>query len=668
MKKLVLLFTVLLVTAFSARSQAVQWGFRILDYSSQEGSKEYAAVQALGKPNVVPSSGDNIKAWQPKMNEKESYLKVGFLTPVKPKQIVIAESFHPGHISAIYVYDADGKEYSINHFKKNSSSASRFLHINTSLVNFYVIAVKIVFKPENKAIAIDAVGITESDAPYKIKVNPNDVVKANMLATVLSKNVNSEYPEMGPLVSPDGKTLYFSRNGDPENAGGKRDQEDIWFAEWDETSQKWGPGQNIGAPLNNGDPNFVNSISPDGNTILLGNSYLADGTMEDGVSISQRTATGWGTPRRLIIEEDNNSSKMANYFLSNSQKILLISNNRDKDSYGERDLYVSFIKADGTWAKPLNLGKNINSKGTEAAPFLASDDKTLYYTSNGFDGYGGSDIYMSRRLDETWQNWSEPENLGPVVNSSHDESYFTLNASGNKVYFTSQVEKGNDVDMYKLTLPQSLKPLPVMFVSGRVLNSKTNEPVPGVRIFFENLGTSMEAGIASSSYNAGYYQLVLPSGSNYGYLAEKEGYISVNSNMDLSSMNEYQEYKKDLYITPIEIGQTVTLNNIFFVFDNYEFKKESFLELDRLVVLLKKSSTMSIEVSANTDNVGSEAYNDNLSIKRAEAVANYLLAKSGIDKKRIVLKHFGELKPVATNSTTEGRKLNRRVEFIILTK
>jgi outer membrane protein OmpA-like peptidoglycan-associated protein len=669
MKKLSLLLIVFLALAFPIYSQSVQWGYRILEYSSQKSSKEFAAVQALGKPNVLPASGENIKAWQPKPNEKENYIKIGFLTPIKPKQIVIAESSSPGHITKIYVYDAAGKEYEIANPKKATTSLSRFLHISTSQLSFYVLAVKIVLENNNTAVAIDAIGITESDKPYKIKINPNDAVKANMVATPLSTLVNSTYPEMGPLVSPDGKTLYFSRSGDPENAGGKKDQEDIWFAQWDETTQKWGQAQNIGAPLNNSDPNFVNSISPDGNTILLGNSYLPDGSMEDGVSMSQRTATGWDTPKRLIIEDDKNSSKMTNYFLSNSQKILIISNDRKEDSNGERDLYVSFPKTDNTWTKPLNLGKTINTKATEAAPFLAADDKTLYYTSDGLDGYGGSDIYMSRRLDETWQNWSTPENLGPVVNSSHDESYFTLNASGDKVYFTSQVEKDyNDVDMYKLVLPKSLRPLPVMFVSGRVLNSKTKEPVPGVKIFFENLATSKEAGIASSSYNAGYYQLVLPSGSNYGYLAEKEGYISVNSNIDLTTMEDYKEYKQDLYITPIEIGQAIVLNNIFFVFDKYDLKKESSLELDRLVVILKNNSTMKIEISANTDNVGSEAYNDNLSIKRAESVANYLITKSGIDKSRIAMKHFGELKPVATNTTDAGRKLNRRVEFTIISK
>jgi OOP family OmpA-OmpF porin len=669
MKKISVIIIVFLALSIPGWTQNIQWAFNILEYSSQMGVKDYAAIQAIGKPNVFPAIGENIKAWQPVKDENESFLKVAFFTPVKPRQIIVSESLNPGYITGVYVYDAQGKEHKIENVKKMQKLAGRFLYINTSYLEYEVTAVKIILHHENIQVALDAIGITESDKAYKIRTNPTDVIKANMVATRLSNTVNSQYAEMGPLVSPDGKTLYYSRRGDPADAGGIQDEEDIWYSEWDETKQKWGPGKNMGAPLNNKYPNFVNSISPDGNTILLGNSYLPDGEMEDGVSMSQRTAAGWDTPKRLLIEDDNrNKSKMANYFMSNSQKILLISNDRKGDSFGDRDLYVCFVKSDNTWTRPLNLGKAINTKGVEAAPFLASDDRTLYFTSDGLNGYGGSDIYMSRRLDDSWLKWSEPENMGPVVNSSLDESYFTLSASANQVYFTSQSKKGNDVDMYKLTLPKILQPLPVMMVSGRVLNSKTNELVPGVRILFENLATGTEMGMANSGYDSARYKIILPSGSNYGYRASKEGYISVSSNIDLTALEDYKEYKRDLYITPIEVGETMVLNNIFFVFDKSELKKESFPELDRLVVLMKNNNKMRIEISANTDNVGTESYNDELSIKRAESVLNYLAVKSGIDKTRIGMKHYGELNPVATNTTAKGRQLNRRVEFKILSK
>ncbi|WP_299251309.1 OmpA family protein [uncultured Cytophaga sp.] len=523
---------------------------------------------------------------------------------------------------------------------------------------------------ENGPVGIDAIGITSYAKPFKIVENPNDVIKSNMIAKKMGDQVNSTYMEIGPLISPDGKTLYFSRRGDPKDVGGKHDEEDIWYSNWNATTKQWDVAVNMGPPLNNEFPNFINSISPDGNTILLGNIYLSDGTMEQGVSLSKKTDTGWGKPEPLIIEDEGkNKSTMVSYYMSNSEKILMISNNRKGDSKGMNDIYVSFLKEDNTWTKPLNLGTTINTSEVEDAPFLASDDKTLYFTSTGLNGYGGSDIYMTRRLDDTWQKWSKPENLGPVVNTAQDESFFSLSASGREIYFTSQnPENDDDVDMYVIELPKILSPSPVMLVHGRVFNSKTKEPIEGVSITFENLRTHKEVGMARSTYNSAAYTIVLPSGELYGYLAQKDGFISINENVDLSNMKDYKEYEKDLYLTPIEIGQVAVLNNIFFDFDKSSLKKESYSELDRLVKILKTNPGIKIELSGYTDSIGTKAYNDKLSYKRAQAVYAYLTSKDGIGVDRIALKYYGESKPIASNVTAKGREMNRRVEFKIISK
>ena len=642
----------------------MEWAFRVLEHSSQEGEKDYSAHQLLGPPNVLPANGKSPNAWQPKLNHTENFIKVGFLKPLVPKQILIAESYNPGYISQIFVYDVNGKESLVASFDPSIVEKSRLLSVNTSLITFPVNAVKIIFKPgKDIPFAIDAIGITESTKEYKIQDPlPNDL-KSGLIPVRLD---NTPYMEIGPLPSPDGKTLYFSRRGDPDDMGGRRDFEDIWYSNWNDSTKNWSAAINMGAPLNNKSPNFIASISPDGNTILLGNTYLQNGSMLDGVSVSHRTATGWTFPQDLVIEGGiENESKMTDFFLSNSQKILLMSAKRDKDTYGDRDLYVSFLIKDSLWSKPINLGNVINTKGIEMAPFLASDDKTLYYATTGIKGYGGSDIFMSRRLDDTWKNWSAPENMGPVINTSGDESYLTLPASGDKVYYTSSVGEDNS-DIYTLTIPAKQKPLAVTLIEGRVLNSKTNEPIPGADIHFENLLTGVEVGIAISNPVTGTYQIVLPSGSKYGYLAEKQGFISVHANLDLIKQSAYTEIIQDLYLTPIEVGQTITFNNIFFEFDKYVLLKESYLELDRLAKILKDNPNLQIMVAGYTDNVGSVAYNDVLGYERAKAVMNYLVMKSGVNISRITVKSFGKTKPVATNKTSKGRQLNRRVEFTII--
>lgn len=669
MKKIPLLIT-LICHAIFLGAQNVQWAFKVLDFSSERSSPKYAARQVLGKPNVFPATGEHINAWQPKGKSKEEYIKVGFLAPIKPKQIVVAESHNAGYVSKVTAFDVNGKEYVVHTYKpKGAGVDGRLLSINASELNIAIVAVKVTLEPaKDVAIGIDAIGITESAQPVTIKVNQADVIKANLEATNLGTSVNSAYQEFGPLLSPDGKTLYFSRRADPNNIGGEKDEEDIWYSEWDDKKNYWKEAKNIGAPLNNKEPNFINSITPDGNTMLLGNIYLPDGSMAAGASVSYRTATGWTAPANLEIVEENNVNEKANYYLSNTKKVLLLSIEQKGNTQGDRDLYVSFLTPDTVWSKPLNLGKVVNTMGTEAAPYLAADERTLYFTSNGFGGYGGTDIYVTRRLDDSWTAWSEPENLGPVVNTAYDESFFSISASGEQVLFTSAGDKDGDQDMFTLTLPSMLRPLPVVLIKGRVLNSKTRQPISGVKIFFENLNTGKEVGVASSSPVTADYQIILPSGSNYGYLAEHRGYASVSSNMDLQNLIEYTEIQQDLFLSPIEVGQTVLINNLFFDFDKWELKKESFLELDRLAKLLTDYPDIKVEVSGHTDNIGTASYNDKLSYERANAVVTYLVKKLGASKERITLRYYGEQKPLADNTTQQGRHQNRRVEFKIIAK
>ncbi len=196
----------------------------------------------------------------------------------------------------------------------------------------------------------------------------------------------------------------------------------------------------------------------------------------------------------------------------------------------------------------------------------------------------------------------------------------------------------------------------------------TADTVSDVRIFFENLTDGKESGIAVSNPVTGEYAIVLPSGTSYGYLAEKKGFISVNSNIDLNKLPEYKEMTQDLYITPIEAGQSILINNVFFDFDKSELKKESYYELDRLVKLFKEYPSMTVEISGHTDNAGTKAYNDQLAHKRAEAVSKYLKTKLSVSEAQVTLKSFGETQPVASNATSKGRQLNRRVEFKVLTK
>jgi outer membrane protein OmpA-like peptidoglycan-associated protein len=305
----------------------------------------------------------------------------------------------------------------------------------------------------------------------------------------------------------------------------------------------------------------------------------------------------------------------------------------------------------------------INTDNVEMSPFLASDGVTLYFASNRPGGFGSNDIWMTRRLDDTWQKWSEPVNLGAGVNTPQWDSYYSIAASGDCAYMVSYANTYGHSDIVRISLRKEVRPNPVALVSGRVLDKKTGKPVEA-SISFTTLSDGKEAGTARTTPGTGDYQIILPYGKLYGFSASAQGYYAVSENLDLSNLKSYEEVKRDLYLVPIEVGQVVRLNNIFFEFGKDSLKAESFPELDKVVQLLTDNAAMTIALSGHTDNVGSDAANLKLSEGRAKAVYNYLVSK-GIDASRLSSKGYGETKPVATNDTEDGRQQNRRVEFEI---
>lgn len=673
MKKILPL--IILAGAYAtAEAQVVQWASSVLEVSSELTPVQYAAYQALGKPNVLPAGGQNPNAWTPNKPNRKEFIKLGFTNPMSIRQVAIAESHNPSALYRVLLYDETGNEHELNVLNPSSIPLKgRMLNIFTEPTPYKVAAVKLEF--DGAAVpdyfAIDAVGITDSNYPIIADIPKPQLLASGIVIEALDENVNSDVSELNPLLSPDGKTLYFSRKNHPENVGGERDIEDIWYSELDSTGH-WTLAKNL-RQFNTSGPNFINTISsvtPDGRSaiILLGNKYLPNGKMMAGVSISSNVGGSWSTPVPLEITNDYNFSEKANYFLANNRRTLLMSVDRE-DSRGGRDLYVSFMNSDSTWTEPKNLGDVINSAGEESAPFLALDDKTLYFSSNGFSGYGGSDIYVSKRLDDTWTNWSEPENLGPEINSSLEDLFFNIPANSEYAYYSRGVTETN-TDIFRVKLPILKKPEVWVTVRGKIVDSETGEPI-GAKVVYERLPEGKETGIAQTNPETGEYEIRLPGGSMYGIRAEAPDKISESQSLDLTGVTEDRIIDvRDFRLGNIRVAEiakdvTVVLNNVFFDFDKATLKPESYPELDRIVSLMKERTDMEIEVAGHTDSMGPESYNQGLSRRRAQAVVTYL-TRNGINASRLKVTYFGESKPIETNETDEGRSRNRRVEFKIL--
>jgi outer membrane protein OmpA-like peptidoglycan-associated protein len=479
----------------------------------------------------------------------------------------------------------------------------------------------------------------------------------------LGYNVNTRTGAICPIVTPDGEGLFFIRIEDPENTGGTEDYSDIYYSKLG-ADKKWQMAVNMKKPLNNSTTNSVMSVTPDGNTLFLLHTYNADGTFKgSGLSIANRSGNTWEIPADVNVLDHYNLNDYNEFCMSNDKNIIIMAVEREQ-TYGEKDLYVSFNIDGKIWSVPLNLGPVVNTKKGEISPFLAADNATLYFSSDGHPGNGNNDIFLTRRLDESWTNWSKPENLGKPINTSDWDAYYSVPASGEYAYFVSAKSGYGSSDIFRIMLPEMARPNPVVLVKGKVLNQKTNTPLQAIINYFD-LQDPAVFGTAMSNPETGYYQITLPAGRLYGFLASSEKFISVSENVDLKDLGEYKELERDLYLVPIEVGEKVRLNNIFFETGKWDLLPESFNELDKLVKILTDNPAMEIEVNGHTDNVGNDESNMVLSQKRAAAVVTYLLGK-GIPSNRLDSAGFGETRPVAPNETEDGRALNRRVEFIII--
>lgn len=654
-----------LLAAPVLQAQELQWADTVLGYSSvildSKDSAAYQPNKILGRPNSIAKNKSSSSGWAPKtaMRKEPEYIHVGFATPTKISLVAVYHFQTPEALTHIWAYDEQGQEHLIH---QDAAPAKTKEMVFTKLIKrtpYKVASVKLGF---NTSLSkghtnVDAVGISADTVPTAVQINLVDGQQVEGEREWLSASINTEAEELLPVISPDGGTLYFVRNVAPE---GEKTQQDIYFAHISDSG--FSAAEPLPLPLNNQFNNAIFSISPDGRLGMLNNLYKADSTSGSGQSLAVKTDSGWSWPTKLVVEDYYNRANSGSFSMSADFQILLSSVKRS-EGHGYQDLYVSFRKADSTFTKPLNLGPDINTAEGEISPFLAADNRTLYFSSDGWPGYGNKDLFVTRRLDSTWQKWSEPINLGPVVNGEGFDAYFTLPASGEYAYF-SRSKKGEKADIYRVPLPESLRPHPVVLVKGRVLDAKTGKPV-AADIIYEAYNDKKVAGTARSGAELGDYKIILNSGDSYGFLAQAEGYFSLNENIDLTELGAYAEVEQDLRLFPIEKGQLMRLNNVYFDYGEATLREAASLELNRIAKILTAQPALKLEVQGHTDTDGSAAFNLQLSQQRANAVLAHL-TEQGVQPEQLQAKGYGEAKPVADNATEEGKQENRRVEIQVL--
>jgi outer membrane protein OmpA-like peptidoglycan-associated protein/tetratricopeptide (TPR) repeat protein len=499
----------------------------------------------------------------------------------------------------------------------------------------------------------------------------------------LGEVVNSAYPDYRPLVVPEESLIMFTSSRE-STTGGKRDKDSYYFedifASYYEDG-RWTLPQNS-YDLNSNSHDATAGISSDG-TIL----YVYKSSGGNALFESALIGNTYTLPEQMpgII---NDGFKQASASLTFDKTTLYFTSQRE-DGYGGQDIYFSKKDAKDRWQKAENLGATINTPYDEEGVFISPDGKTLYFSSTGHNTMGGFDIFKSEFINGKWSN---PENFGYPINTPDNDVFFTMAASGQRGYYSSKKKDGyGEQDLYIITFLGAAKPMVISrdeallsyklppavpgtapmieintVLTGVILDAEDLSPLQATIEIIDNSKNELMASFESNATN-GAYLISLQPGKNYGISVNRKEYLFHSENFDIPEDAMAKKISKDILLKRLEVGSKIVLNNIFFDFNKASLRPESVAELDRMFRMMNDFSSLKIELSGHTDNVGSANYNQKLSEDRAKSVVDYLIGK-GISNTRLVYKGYGFTQPVADNKTEEGRQLNRRTEFKVLEK
>lgn len=478
--------------------------------------------------------------------------------------------------------------------------------------------------------------------------------------------INTDLPEYLPCFTADGNyMIYTSRYAGQED-----------FFQSQKIDGKWTKGVNLGEPINTMDNEGAQTISADGRFLV----YTVCNRREDFGScdlyFAENVNGKWSKPQNIGATINTYAWESQPSLSADGRTLYFISSR--KGGKGKKDIWVTYKMRNGKWMQPRNLGDVINTKGDESSPFIHADGQTLYFSSNGHVGMGESDIFMTtRQADGTW---STPKNLGYPINTKKQENSLVVSLDGKTGYFASdRTDTKGATDIYSFEMPEPIRPKPVTYLKAKVIDAETRLELQA-KIELIQLSSGLTYTEAVTTIK-GEFLICLPSGDDYALNVSRKGYLFSSENFALTEATSFDEpFEPIVELQPIteemannstntnpskEKSKAVVLKNVFFETGAATLKNTSKVELDKLVILLNDNPTLKIQINGHTDNVGSPESNQTLSLNRATSVMNYLIEK-GVENTRLKAKGFGEKQPIDTNDTAEGKRNNRRTEFIVV--
>ena len=533
-----------LITCYSY-AQEVQWATEVIEYSSQFSGKDFSAAQVTGPPNAFKFGGKDPMAWMASSPNAQEYLVVGFGSPMKIRQIAVVESSNPGAIEMIYVYDENQDAHLVGSFIPGPIQVNnRILNVFLPAYDFNITSVKIVLDGSMVpgANSIDAIGVSTSVVPIRFR----DGFAYRLNPRLVKKNIDleaaGEESDIRPVYSADEKTLFFTRGFSEDNVGGINDPGDVWFSTFD--NGKYSDPVRLGEEVNNIGFNTSNSIydKDDNPRLMVGNVSGNANKVKANLSAVTKESGAWTSSDVQKIKSAGEIPVDADYTITDNGNVLIISSEL-KGTQGGTDLYVSLSEGENKWGAPVNI-TSINTPEDEYAPFFSMEENALYFTSKGYPGLGGSDIFRVKRLDDSWQNWGEPENIGEDINTPYNDHYFYFDEKDAYAYL-AQGTKDGMMRIVRVDRPQVMDANPLVVVKGKVMDEQAATPVNALLSLLIEPGNEIY-GVTFSNEMSGNYQIFLRSGYKYKVIGEKEGYKKVE--MPITLENKDKPYTFDLNI------------------------------------------------------------------------------------------------------------------------
>jgi outer membrane protein OmpA-like peptidoglycan-associated protein len=480
--------------------------------------------------------------------------------------------------------------------------------------------------------------------------------------TNMGENINSSFGDYSPRVSADQCTMIFTSRR-PENVGGKTYDgglyfEDIYISKRKNKNAQWSKAVNIGWPINTVGNEAAVGISADGQEILIYKDDMGDGNIYS----SKLKGDKWSTPVKLNSNINSPYWEPCAYLSADGNTLYFVSDR--PGGYGGNDIYKSKKNAKGEWGVAVNLGPVINTPQDEYSPFMHPDGKTLYFSSRGHQTMGGYDVFSSRAVPGKENGWLAPVNIGYPINSPGDDAFYSVSPDKQRAYYSSFKVGGlGEKDNYSISFNDA-KETGLSLVKGSVLNTGTD--ARNVVITVTDNESCEVTGVYHPNSKNGQYLLILDAGKSHNITYEADDRLFYSENQFIAEDKHYSETEKNIILQNLEAGSKVILNNIFFDFDQSKLRPYSIAELNKLYEFLTKYPKLTVEISGFADSRGSDAYNKKLSLERSRAVVQYLKSK-GIQSKRMKAVGYGE--PYAGKylyNTKGDRQADRRVELRIL--